>query len=137
MHPLYFSWHVSSTIVFFVALDTLVPVLITFCVVPARAEIVFGWDAVVPVVGLALRALVVFVPDVVAVPARGAVRAFVAARAAVGARPAVCVCAGFAALVVLRAVAASELLNAKNTANNDNNKRVLIFSAFLIHFILS
>lgn len=38
MQPSYFCWHSSLTTIFFVAVATLVPVPITFCVVDARAD---------------------------------------------------------------------------------------------------
>ena len=74
--------HSSLTTTFLAAVETLVPVPITFCVVPARA----ATGLAVVAVGVAERPrTTVFDVDVVAgVAARGAVRAPAAARAATG-----------------------------------------------------
>ena len=60
MHPLNLFQHSSSTTVFCVALATLVPELITFCFVPARALIVVGVTPLRPRETVVCGALFVF-----------------------------------------------------------------------------
>jgi len=82
MHPSYFCWHASLTTTFLVADVTLVPLPITFCVVPARATTdAVPLDADVPRETV-VRPVAPVRPDVLAVAAAGvALRADTALRA--------------------------------------------------------
>lgn len=101
------------------------PVFITFCVVPARADIVGVVFAAVVATGRALRADIVRVPPV-ALVVGVALRALRALRAAVDG-VVVVVLADVERVLVRRAGAASTELNIKNVANNDSKMRIFIF----------
>ena len=86
IQPLYFSKHISLTTVFFVAVATLVPESITFCVAPARADTVFFVGVAFTVrVFVAARAATFFCAVAVVFAARApdVARVFVVVRFAV------------------------------------------------------